>query len=73
MIQTKRLEMSAGVPVADYASALKWYERLAGHIAGRVKSADRRVGEHREDSSGFRRSSSNPQWRRSRGRRSTDH
>lgn len=29
MIQTKRSDTSAAVPVADYASALKWYERLS--------------------------------------------
>jgi len=30
MIQTKSLDLFAGIPVADYASALKWYERLLG-------------------------------------------
>lgn len=30
MIQTTRLDLFAGIPVADYASALKWYERLLG-------------------------------------------
>jgi|SRR5215469_2071949 len=31
MIQTKRLDLFAGVPVTDYGSALKWYERLLGY------------------------------------------
>lgn len=30
MIQTKRLDLFAGIAVADYGSALKWYERLLG-------------------------------------------
>jgi len=30
MIQTKSLDLFAGIPVADYAKALKWYERLLG-------------------------------------------
>ncbi len=30
MIQTKTLDLFAGIPVADYAAALKWYERLWG-------------------------------------------
>ena len=30
MIQTKSLDLFAGIPVADYATALKWYERLLG-------------------------------------------
>jgi hypothetical protein len=30
MIQTKSLDLFAGIPVADYAAALKWYERLLG-------------------------------------------
>ena len=30
MIQTTRLDLFAGIPVADYAAALKWYERLLG-------------------------------------------
>jgi predicted enzyme related to lactoylglutathione lyase len=30
MIQTKRLDLFAGIPVADYAAALKWYELLLG-------------------------------------------
>ncbi len=28
MIQTKSLDLFAGIPVAAYAAALKWYERL---------------------------------------------
>ncbi|HEY7974785.1 MAG TPA: VOC family protein [Ktedonobacterales bacterium] len=31
MIQTSKLDLFAGIPVADYASALKWYERLLGY------------------------------------------
>jgi catechol 2,3-dioxygenase-like lactoylglutathione lyase family enzyme len=30
MIQTTRLDLFAGIPVADYAAALQWYERLLG-------------------------------------------
>src|SRR5260370_7144932 len=30
MIQATTLELFAGIPVADYATALKWYERLLG-------------------------------------------
>jgi hypothetical protein len=30
MIQTKSLDLFAGIPVADYAEALKWYEQLIG-------------------------------------------
>jgi hypothetical protein len=30
MIQTKSLDLFAGIPVTDYAAALKWYERLLG-------------------------------------------
>src|SRR5215469_5539501 len=30
MIQTKRLDLFAGIPVADYVAALRWYERLLG-------------------------------------------
>jgi catechol 2,3-dioxygenase-like lactoylglutathione lyase family enzyme len=30
MIQTKNLDLFAGIPVADYTAALKWYERLLG-------------------------------------------
>lgn len=30
MIQTKSLDLFAGIPVADYATALEWYERLLG-------------------------------------------
>ena len=30
MIQTKRLDLFAGIPVADYVAALGWYERLLG-------------------------------------------
>ncbi len=30
MIQTKSLDLFAGIAVADYATALKWYERLLG-------------------------------------------
>jgi Glyoxalase/Bleomycin resistance protein/Dioxygenase superfamily len=31
MIQTSKLDLFAGIPVADYASALTWYERLLGY------------------------------------------
>ncbi len=31
MMQTTKLDLFAGIPVADYAAALKWYERLLGH------------------------------------------
>lgn len=30
MIQTTRLDLFAGIPVADYRSALTWYARLLG-------------------------------------------
>ena len=30
MLQTTQLDLFAGIPVADYAAALKWYERLLG-------------------------------------------
>lgn len=30
MIQTTTLDLFAGIPVADYAAALNWYERLLG-------------------------------------------
>jgi len=30
MIQTTKLDLFAGIPVADYAAALTWYERLLG-------------------------------------------
>jgi catechol 2,3-dioxygenase-like lactoylglutathione lyase family enzyme len=30
MLQTTKLDLFAGIPVADYAAALTWYERLLG-------------------------------------------
>lgn len=30
MLQITTLDLFAGIPVADYATALKWYERLLG-------------------------------------------
>ncbi|MEP6776589.1 MAG: VOC family protein, partial [Chloroflexota bacterium] len=30
MLQTTKLDLFAGISVADYAAALKWYERLLG-------------------------------------------
>ncbi len=30
MIQTAKLDLFAGIPVADYARALEWYKRLLG-------------------------------------------
>lgn len=30
MIQTTNLDLFAGIPVADYAAALAWYEQLLG-------------------------------------------
>ena len=30
MIHTTNLDLFAGIPVADYAAALEWYERLLG-------------------------------------------
>jgi catechol 2,3-dioxygenase-like lactoylglutathione lyase family enzyme len=30
MLQTKSLDLFAGIPVADYAAALKWYQQLLG-------------------------------------------
>jgi catechol 2,3-dioxygenase-like lactoylglutathione lyase family enzyme len=30
MIRTESLDLFAGIPVADYAAAVKWYERLLG-------------------------------------------
>jgi catechol 2,3-dioxygenase-like lactoylglutathione lyase family enzyme len=30
MIQTAQLDLFAGIPVADFAAALQWYERLLG-------------------------------------------
>ncbi len=32
MLQAARLDLFAGIPVADYAGALKWYERLLGSV-----------------------------------------
>jgi hypothetical protein len=31
MIQTNSLDLFAGIPIGDYAAALKWYERLLGY------------------------------------------
>ena len=31
MIQTKTLDLFAGIPVADYKAALEWYESLFGY------------------------------------------
>jgi catechol 2,3-dioxygenase-like lactoylglutathione lyase family enzyme len=31
MIPTTNLDLFAGIPVADYAAALSWYERLLGY------------------------------------------
>ena len=31
MMRTTTLDLFAGIPVADYAAALKWYERLLGY------------------------------------------
>jgi predicted enzyme related to lactoylglutathione lyase len=30
MIQTRSVDLFAGIPAADYATALKWYEQLLG-------------------------------------------
>jgi catechol 2,3-dioxygenase-like lactoylglutathione lyase family enzyme len=30
MLRTKSLDLFAGIPVTDYVTALKWYERLLG-------------------------------------------
>lgn len=30
MLQTKNLDLFAGIPVVDYAAALAWYEQLLG-------------------------------------------
>jgi catechol 2,3-dioxygenase-like lactoylglutathione lyase family enzyme len=30
VLHTTKLDLFAGIPVADYAAALKWYERLLG-------------------------------------------
>jgi catechol 2,3-dioxygenase-like lactoylglutathione lyase family enzyme len=30
MMQTTQLDLFAGIPVADYAAALQWYQRLLG-------------------------------------------
>jgi catechol 2,3-dioxygenase-like lactoylglutathione lyase family enzyme len=30
MIQTKTLDLFAGIPVSNYSAALRWYERLLG-------------------------------------------
>ncbi len=30
MMQTTQFDLFAGIPVTDYATALKWYERLLG-------------------------------------------
>ncbi len=30
MLQATKLDLFAGIPVADYAAALQWYERLLG-------------------------------------------
>ena len=31
MLQTTKIDLFAGIPVADYVAALKWYERLLGY------------------------------------------
>ncbi len=31
MMQTPKFDLFAGIPVADYAAALNWYERLLGY------------------------------------------
>jgi len=31
MLHAKKLDLFAGIEVADYAAALKWYERLLGY------------------------------------------
>ena len=31
MLPTTKLDLFAGIPVADYTAALKWYERLLGY------------------------------------------
>jgi predicted enzyme related to lactoylglutathione lyase len=31
MMQTKSLDLFAGIPVKDYAAAAKWYEQLLGY------------------------------------------
>lgn len=33
MLQTAKLDLFAGIPVADFAAALNWYERLLGSPA----------------------------------------
>jgi len=50
MIQTKSLDLFAGIPVGDYAAALKWYERLLGYpptFFPQDKEAVWELGEHR--------------------------
>ena len=32
MIPATKLDLFAGIPVADYAAALSWYERLLGEV-----------------------------------------
>src|SRR3974390_1781903 len=32
MMQTTKLDLFAGIPVADYAAALDWYQRLLGSV-----------------------------------------
>ena len=45
MIQTTKLDLFAGIPVADYAAALQWYERLLGSPAHILSTRHRgRVG-----------------------------
>jgi len=50
MIQTKSLDLFAGIQVGDYAAALKWYERLLGYpptFFPQDKEAAWELAEHR--------------------------
>src|SRR5919201_3413255 len=50
MIQTTKLDLFAGIPVAHYAAALTWYERLLGSPPTFVPhdtEAVRALAEHR--------------------------
>jgi hypothetical protein len=53
VLQSKNLDLYAGIPVADYAAALKWYERLLGSPPTFVASDTEAVWELAEHRSLF--------------------
>jgi hypothetical protein len=53
VLPSKNLDLYAGIPVADYAAALKWYERLLGSPPTFVASDTEAVWELAEHRSVF--------------------